>query len=49
MMNEFGAIDNLISGIKGTTGFLSGLVSRKFGLVFLFIVLGVIISKLFVS
>ena len=49
MMNEFQDVDSLIDGIKGTTGFLSGLVSRKFGLAFLFIVLGVIISKLFVS
>jgi hypothetical protein len=49
MLNEFGAIDNLINGIKGTTGFLSGLVTRKYGLVFLFIVLGVVISRLFVS
>ena len=49
MLNEFQSVDALIDGIIGTTGFLSSLVSRKFGLVFLFIVLGVVISKLFVS
>ena len=47
MSTEFQSVENLIDGIKGTTGFLSSLVSRKSGLVFAFIVLGVIISKLF--
>jgi hypothetical protein len=46
MQNEYPSVDVLVDGIKGTTGFLSGLISRKSGLVFMFIVLGVIISKM---
>lgn len=46
MLNEYQSVDGLVSGIKGTTSFLSSLISRKFGLVFLFIVFGVIVSKL---
>lgn len=45
-MYEYQAVDGLIDGVKGTTGFLSSLLSRKSGLVFLFIVFSVIISKL---
>ena len=45
MVNEYQSVDALINKIKGTTGFLSSLLSRKFGLVFLFIVLGIIITK----
>lgn len=46
MSNNYQSVEGLIDGVKGTTGFLSGLLSRKSGLVFLFIVLGVITSKL---
>jgi len=49
MLNEYQSVDALIDGIKGTTGFLSSLVSRKSGLVFVFIVLGVIFSKILFS
>jgi len=44
-MEEYYSVEALIDGVKGTTGFLSSLVSRKFGLVFLVIVLGVVLSK----
>jgi hypothetical protein len=47
MSTEFQSVETLIDGIKGTTGFLSSLFSRKSGLVFAFIVLGVVLSKLF--
>ena len=46
MLNEYQSVDSLIDGVKGTTGFLSSLISRKSGLTFMFIVLGVIVSKL---
>ena len=46
MANVYQSVDILIDEIKGTTDFLAGLLSRKSGLVFLFIVFGVIISKL---
>jgi hypothetical protein len=46
MLNEYQSVDALIDGVKGTTGFLSSLISRKSGLVFMFIVLGVLVSKL---
>lgn len=46
MSNEYQSVDNLIDGIKGTTGFFSSLFSRKSGAVILFIVLSVLISKL---
>jgi hypothetical protein len=49
MSTEFQSVETLIDGIKGTTGFLSSLFSRKSGLVFAFIVLGVILSKLFLG
>ena len=45
-MNEFQSVDDLTAGIKGTTGFLSGLISEKSGLILLVIVFGVILSKL---
>jgi hypothetical protein len=46
MLDEYQSVDTLINGIKGTTGFFSSLISRKFGLFFLFVVFGVIVSKL---
>jgi hypothetical protein len=46
MLNEYPSVEALVDGVKGTTGFLSSLISRKSGLVFLFVVLGVIASKL---
>jgi hypothetical protein len=45
MSYEFQSVETLVDGVKGTTGFLSGLLSRKTGLVFLFIVLGAIVSR----
>ena len=45
-MNEYQTVDGLIEGIEGTTGFLSSLLSPKFGLVFVFVIFGVIVSKL---
>jgi hypothetical protein len=49
MSYAFQSVEALVDGVKGTTGFLSGLVSRKSGLVFVFIVLGVILSKVLSS
>lgn len=49
MSYEIQSVDNLIDGVKGTTGFLSGLISRKSGLIFIFIVLSVIASKILFS
>lgn len=49
MLHDYESVDALIDEIKGTTGFLSSLISRKSGLVFLFIVFGVIVSKLLLS
>ena len=46
MLNDYQSVDALIDGIKGTTGVLSSLISRKSGLVLLFIIFSVIISKL---
>lgn len=46
MLNEYQSVDALIDGVKGTTGFLSNLLTRKAGLVLMFIVLGVLISKM---
>jgi hypothetical protein len=45
-MNEYQTVDGLIEGIKGTTDFLSNLFSSRFGLVFVFIIFSVIVSKL---
>jgi hypothetical protein len=45
-MNEYQTVDGLIEDIKGTTGFLSNLFSSKFGLFFMVIIFGVIVSKL---
>lgn len=49
MLNEDQSIAALIEGIKGTTGFLSGFFSRKSGLIFLFIVFSVIVSKFLID
>lgn len=46
MLNEYQSVDALIDGVKGTTSFLSRLISRKSGLVFMVIVLSVLVSKL---
>ncbi len=46
MSNEYRSIEALIDEIKGTTGLLSGLLSRISGLVILFVVLGVIASEI---
>lgn len=42
MTNDYQSIEGLIENVKGTTGFLSNLLSPKFGLAFMLIVLGVI-------
>jgi hypothetical protein len=49
MSYEFQSVEALIDGVKGTTGFFSSLISRKSGLVLIFVVLGVILSKLLFS
>ena len=48
MLNEYQSVDALINGVKGSTSFISSLISRKSGLVLLLIVLGVVISKLLI-
>lgn len=48
MLNEYQSVDGLISGIMGTTNILSGLFSRKAGLIILFVVFGVIVSKILI-
>ncbi len=49
MLHDYQSVDALIDEVKGTTGFLSSLISRKSSLVLLFIVFGVIVSKLLFS
>ena len=46
MLNDYQNIDALVGAVKGTTGLLSRLLSRKSGLALLIIVCGVIVSKL---
>lgn len=46
MLNEYPSVDALVDGVKGTTGFLSNLISRKSGLIFALVVLSVLVSKL---
>jgi hypothetical protein len=46
MLDEYQPVGALIDKIKGTAGFLSGSLSRLSGAVIIFIVLGVIVSKL---
>lgn len=46
MLTEYQSVEALIDGIKGTTGFLASLFSRKSGLLLICIVLGVVLSKL---
>ena len=46
MLNEYKPVEALIDEIKGTTGVLSGLLSRISGLVILFVILGVIASQI---
>jgi hypothetical protein len=48
-MNEYQSIDALINEIKGDSNFLASLLSKKFGLAFLLIVFGVIVSNIFVG
>jgi len=45
MLNEFQPVKALIDEIKGTTGALSGLLSRLSGLVVFIVVLSVIVSQ----
>lgn len=49
MSYEYQSIESLIEGIKGTTGFFSGSITRKSGLVVFLIILGVIVSKILFS
>lgn len=49
MLDDFQPIESLVDQVKGTTNFITGLLSRKFGLVFLFIVLSAIVSTLILS
>jgi len=46
MLHDYQSVEALIEEVKGTTNFLSSLISRKSSLVLLFIVFGVIVSKL---
>jgi hypothetical protein len=46
MLYDYRFVDALVNEVKGTTGFLSSLISRKSSLVLLFIVFGAIVSKL---
>jgi hypothetical protein len=48
-MYDYQSIDTLVSGMKGTTGFLSRLISRKSGFAFLFIVFAVIVSTIILN
>ena len=48
-MNDYQSIDVLISDVKGTTGFLSRLISRKSGLAFLVVVFVVIVSTIILN
>jgi hypothetical protein len=48
-MDNYQPIDSLVSGVKGTTSVLSRLISRKSGLVFLFIVFMVIVSTIILN
>jgi hypothetical protein len=48
-MYDYQSVDALVSGVKGTTGFLSRLISRKSGLVFIFIVFAVIVSTIILN
>jgi len=45
MLDVYQPIKTLIDDIKGTTGSLSGFLTRISGLVILFVVLGAIVSK----
>ena len=45
-MHDYESVNALIEEVKGTTSFLSSLISRKSSLVLLFIAFGVIVSKL---
>jgi len=47
MLNEYPSVDALVSGVVGTTGFLSSLVSRKTGMIVMLIALGVVVAKVF--
>ncbi|MGD8403994.1 MAG: hypothetical protein PVJ21_10055 [Anaerolineales bacterium] len=45
MTNEYQSVESLIENVKGTTGFLSSLLTPKLGLAFMLIVLGVIAAN----
>ncbi len=49
MLNDYQSIEALVSGVQGTTDFLSRLISQKSGLVLLLIIFGVIVSKLILN
>lgn len=47
MSSDFQSIEALVDGVKGTTGLLSRLISRKSGFALLLIVAVVIVSRVF--
>ena len=48
-MYDYQSIDSLVSGVTGTTSFLSRLISRKSALLFLFILFTVIVSTFIIN
>jgi hypothetical protein len=48
-MYDYQSIDALVSGVKGTTSFLSRLISRKTGFTFLFIIFALIVSTIILN
>jgi hypothetical protein len=46
MLHDYQSIDALVRNVLGTTGFLSRVLSRKFGLLLLFVASAVLVSKL---
>ena len=49
MLDNYQSIDALVEGVKGTTGILSRLISRKSGVALVFVVLAVIVSKIILT
>jgi len=49
MQDVYQPVNSLINEIKGTTRILSNLFSRKSGVVFILVILGVVASKIFLG
>lgn len=49
MLPDYQSIDALVGEVKGTTGFLSRLISQKSGMVLMFIVIAVIVSTIILN